>query len=64
MRLVEIVQCRVPPGTTFEIVSIAERDGVSPSEVLRRAILESVSKDARLKRAAEGNKRPTSIEAA
>ena len=42
MRLVETVQCRVPPGTTEIINSIAEVEKISPSEVLRRAIIADV----------------------
>ena len=44
MRLVEFVTCRVPPGTTEAVNTIAEADGVSPSEVLRRAIVADVER--------------------
>jgi hypothetical protein len=39
MRYVEIVQCRVPSGTTEAVIALAQTEGVSPSEVMRRAIL-------------------------
>jgi hypothetical protein len=50
MRLCELLQFRAPSGTADVICSLAEQEGVSASEFMRRAILADVEEHTREER--------------